>query len=90
MARSLKKSPAAVIHIWLTVEIGDEGIGYGGPSVSLGPEWRLCIFKLTDFKTESSKVKQRTISSYDKIRSISWDVAGDTGSGAKLFAPDGR
>jgi hypothetical protein len=78
-ARSLKKSPVAVIHLWISVEVGDDSIGYGGPSVSLGPEWKLCTFKFTDFKTESSKVKQRTIMTFDKIRSISWEPGSEAG-----------
>src|SRR6185295_2352428 len=60
-ARSLKKAPVAVVYTWLSVATDDDySITYTGPSISLGPEWKLYTFKMSDFKTESPKAKQRT------------------------------
>jgi serine/threonine-protein kinase len=79
-ARSLRKSPVAIVHTWLSVMIADdESIGYSGPSVSLGSEWKPVTLKLADFKTESPKAKQRTIMTYDKIRAIGWEPASNAG-----------
>jgi serine/threonine protein kinase/tetratricopeptide (TPR) repeat protein len=79
-ARSLKKAPVAVVHTWMSVQMDDDSsISYAGPSVSLGPEWKLCTFKMSDFKTDNQKVKQRTISTFDKIRSIGWEPGTEAG-----------
>jgi hypothetical protein len=78
-ARSARKSPVAVIHTWLSVTIDDESIGYSGPSVSLGSEWKLVTLKISDFKTDNPKSKLRTITAYDKIRTIGWEPAPNAG-----------
>jgi len=79
-ARSLKKAPVAVVYTWLSVATDDDySITYTGPSISLGPEWKLYTFKMSDFKTESPKAKQRTISEPGKVRSIGWEAAGEAG-----------
>jgi serine/threonine-protein kinase len=79
-ARSLRKAPVAVVYPWLSVMVEDDySIGYSGPSVTLGTEWKLCTFKMSDFKSESPKAKSRTILNYDKIRGIGWEVASESG-----------
>jgi serine/threonine-protein kinase len=78
-ARSLKKT-VAVVHASLSVQLDEEtSIGYNGPAISVGPEWKQFTLKISDFKSESSKVKQRTITAFDKVRSIGWEPGPDAG-----------
>jgi serine/threonine-protein kinase len=78
-ARSIRKGPVAAVHPWLNVVIEDDSITYTGPLVSLGTEWKLCSLRLSDFKTDSAKVKQRVLMSPEKIRSIGWETTPDVG-----------
>jgi len=79
-ARSLRKSPVAVVQTWLSLTTDDDSsISYFSPSMSLGPEWKLITIKMADFKTESAKAKQRTLTNFEKIRAIGWEVPNESG-----------
>ncbi|HVR85331.1 MAG TPA: protein kinase, partial [Planctomycetota bacterium] len=78
-ARSLKKAPVAVVVPWLSGLIDDEPLTFHGPTVSLGPEWKLCSFKMSDFKTDNAKAKQRTIYALDKLQNIGWEPGIEAG-----------
>ncbi|HVE40689.1 MAG TPA: protein kinase [Planctomycetota bacterium] len=81
-ARSLKKGgPVAVMHTWLSLQAPDEdSITYTAPTISIGPEWKLYSYKLSDFKTENAKAKQRTImNGFERIKSIGWEPGSEGG-----------
>jgi len=80
-ARSLKKGPVAVVHTWLSLQVPDEdSITYSAPTISIGNEWKLYSYKLSDFKTENAKAKQRTImNGFERIKSIGWEPGSEGG-----------
>jgi serine/threonine-protein kinase len=80
-ARSLKKGPVAVVHTWLSLQVPDEdSITFTAPTISIGSEWKLYTYKMSDFKTESPKSKTRTIQNgFDKIRQIGWEPGIESG-----------
>jgi hypothetical protein len=80
-ARSLKKGPVAVMHTWLSMQVPDEdSITYTAPTISIGNEWKPYTIKISDFKTENAKAKQRTITNgFEKIRAIGWEPGSEGG-----------